>query len=78
LHINCGGKATTAGKIKYEEDVDLVGAAKYVHVRENWGFSSTGNFWDVNTSANDYVANTSLCQTIEGLNISQPWLFLLE
>uniref|UniRef100_A0A2N9IPP1 non-specific serine/threonine protein kinase n=1 Tax=Fagus sylvatica TaxID=28930 RepID=A0A2N9IPP1_FAGSY len=57
LHINCGGKATTAGKIKYEEDVDLAGAAKYVHVRENWGFSSTGNFWDVNTSANDYVAN---------------------
>ncbi|GMY37751.1 probable leucine-rich repeat receptor-like serine/threonine-protein kinase At3g14840 [Fagus crenata] len=57
LHINCGGKATTAGKIKYEEDVDLAGAAKYVHVRENWGFSSTGNFWDVNTAANDYVAN---------------------
>ncbi|GMY37744.1 probable leucine-rich repeat receptor-like serine/threonine-protein kinase At3g14840, partial [Fagus crenata] len=57
LHINCGGKATTTGKIKYEEDVDLAGAAKYVHVRENWGFSSTGNFWDVNTAANDYVAN---------------------
>ena len=57
MHINCGGKATTAGKIKYEEDIDLAGAAKYVHVRENWGFSSTGNFWDVNTFANDYVAN---------------------
>jgi hypothetical protein len=57
LHINCGGKAATIGKIKYEDDGDPAGAAKFVHVSENWGFSSTGNFWDVNISANDYVAH---------------------
>ncbi|GMY04826.1 probable leucine-rich repeat receptor-like serine/threonine-protein kinase At3g14840 [Fagus crenata] len=70
LHINCGGKATTAGKIKYEEDVDLAGAAKYVHVRENWGFSSTGNFWDVNTFAYDYVANNVSILT---MNKAEPY-----
>ena len=57
VHINCGGKATTIGNIKYEADVDPAGAAKYVRVREYWGFSSSGRFWDLNTSANDYIAN---------------------
>nr|XP_023884252.1 probable leucine-rich repeat receptor-like serine/threonine-protein kinase At3g14840 isoform X1 [Quercus suber] len=55
LHINCGGKATTVGKIMYEEDDDLAGPAVFFPVmeRKNWGFSSTGN-WDGNTS--NYVA----------------------
>ncbi|KAK4589554.1 hypothetical protein RGQ29_020211 [Quercus rubra] len=57
VHINCGGKATKIGNINYEADVDPAGAAKYVHVREYWGFSSSGRFWDVNTTANDYIAN---------------------
>ncbi|KAK4589620.1 hypothetical protein RGQ29_020265 [Quercus rubra] len=57
VHINCGGKATTIGNIQYEADVDPAGAAKYVRVREYWGFSSSGRFWDVNTTANDYIAN---------------------
>ncbi|KAK7829826.1 putative leucine-rich repeat receptor-like serine/threonine-protein kinase, partial [Quercus suber] len=49
LHINCGGKATIVGNIQYEEDEDSAGAAKFDHGRENWGFSSTGHFWDVNS-----------------------------
>ncbi|KAK4589546.1 hypothetical protein RGQ29_020210 [Quercus rubra] len=57
VHINCGGKAITIGNIKYEADVDPAGAAKYVRVSENWGFSSSGRFWGINTSANDYIAN---------------------
>ncbi|XP_065634987.1 probable LRR receptor-like serine/threonine-protein kinase At1g07650 isoform X2 [Quercus suber] len=57
VHINCGGKATSIGNIKYEADVDPAGAAKYVRVSENWGFSSSGRFWGINTSANDYIAN---------------------
>ena len=60
LHINCGGKAITVGKITYEEDVDQAGAAKFVR-SPNWGFSSTGHFWDVTPSLNDYLAtNLSL------------------
>nr|XP_023874813.1 probable LRR receptor-like serine/threonine-protein kinase At1g07650 [Quercus suber] len=57
VYINCGGKAITIGNIKYEADDDPVGAAKFFHLRENWGFSSSGRFWDLNTSANDYLAN---------------------
>ena len=66
LHINCGGKATTVGNIMYEEDDNLAGAAVFVPVREreNWGFSSTGNFWDV-TTAHDYVAKNVSALTMK-------------
>ncbi|KAL5577025.1 hypothetical protein UlMin_018724 [Ulmus minor] len=57
LHINCGGKQTTIGNIMYEGDEDPGAAAKFVHNSTNWGFSSTGNFWDTNNSANDYITN---------------------
>ncbi|KAM3748471.1 hypothetical protein ACB098_05G111300 [Castanea mollissima] len=57
VHINCGGKASTVGNIKYEADDDPALAGKFFHVRENWGFSSSGKFWDLNTTANDHVAN---------------------
>ena len=61
MHINCGGKAAIIGKIKYEGDEDPAGAAKFVHASENWGFNSTGHFWDVTPSLNDYLAtNLSL------------------
>ena len=61
LHINCGGKPITVGKIMYEGDEDQAGAAKFFHLRENWGFSSTGHFWGVKTSLTDYLAtNLSL------------------
>ena len=61
LHINCGGKPITVGKIMYEGDEDQAGAAKFVRLGENWGFSSTGHFWDVTPSLNDYLAtNLSL------------------
>ncbi|KAM3748545.1 hypothetical protein ACB098_05G117600 [Castanea mollissima] len=67
VHINCGGKATTIGNIKYEADVDPAGPAKYVRVREYWGFSSSGRFWDLNTSANDYIANISILKMNESV-----------
>ncbi|XP_075664268.1 putative leucine-rich repeat receptor-like serine/threonine-protein kinase At3g14840 [Castanea sativa] len=57
MHINCGGNAITIGKIMYEADNDPGGSAKFFHEKENWGFSSTGHFWDVDTSLNDYIAN---------------------
>ncbi|KAF3949904.1 hypothetical protein CMV_024279 [Castanea mollissima] len=57
VHINCGGKASTVENIKYEVDDDPALAGKFFNVRENWGFSSSGKFWDLNTTANDHVAN---------------------
>ncbi|XP_030967090.1 probable LRR receptor-like serine/threonine-protein kinase At1g07650 isoform X1 [Quercus lobata] len=58
LNINCGGKATTIGNVKYEADLELGGAAKFVRMMtdDSWGFSSTGDFWDVWSSSHDYIA----------------------
>ncbi|KAL5577850.1 hypothetical protein UlMin_019549 [Ulmus minor] len=56
LHINCGGKQTTVGNINYEGDEDPGGAAKFVHNTAYWGFSSTGDFWDVWSTTKDYIA----------------------
>lgn len=70
LYINCGGRATTIGGISYEEDdEDKGGAAKFV-VRsgdnnKKQGFSSTGNFWDVNVTSKAYVANNVSILTME-------------
>nr|XP_011460365.1 PREDICTED: probable LRR receptor-like serine/threonine-protein kinase At1g07650 isoform X1 [Fragaria vesca subsp. vesca] len=58
LHINCGGKQTTIGGIKYEGDEASGGAATFVQATPpNWGFSSTGDFVDAWSSENDYIAN---------------------
>ncbi|XP_062012874.1 probable LRR receptor-like serine/threonine-protein kinase At1g07650 isoform X1 [Rosa rugosa] len=57
LHINCGGKQTTIGSIKYEGDEASGGAATFVQATPNWGFSSTGDFVDAWSSDKDYIAN---------------------
>ncbi|XP_050368369.1 probable leucine-rich repeat receptor-like serine/threonine-protein kinase At3g14840 [Argentina anserina] len=57
LHINCGGREITIRGVKYEDDRDLGGGAKFVPVRPNWGTSSTGVFWDTNITSEDYIAN---------------------
>ncbi|CAL9015739.1 unnamed protein product [Prunus brigantina] len=57
LHINCGGKRTIIEGVTFEDDQDPGGAAKFVPQRSIWGTSSTGHFWDFNTTATDYIAN---------------------
>lgn len=60
MHINCGGQATIVRGTKFENDADQGGAAKLFRMN-SWGFSSTGNFWDKNPKAQDYIAkNASL------------------
>ncbi|XP_034697457.1 probable LRR receptor-like serine/threonine-protein kinase At1g07650 isoform X5 [Vitis riparia] len=56
LHINCGGEGTTIGDVVYEADADLAGPSEFNPIRDNWGFSSTGHFWDQNRTSNDYIA----------------------
>ncbi|GAB2287576.1 hypothetical protein Dimus_021948, partial [Dionaea muscipula] len=58
LYINCGGNKTEIGKVVYDEDDEPGGAAKYVPARPEWGFSSSGHFWNLDSSAsgNDYIA----------------------
>ncbi|XP_035542842.1 probable leucine-rich repeat receptor-like serine/threonine-protein kinase At3g14840 isoform X2 [Juglans regia] len=65
VHINCGGNEVSIGNIKYEADLDASGAARFYRAGENWGFSSTGNFWDVNASSIAYIANNA---SILGMN----------
>ncbi|XP_062096102.1 probable leucine-rich repeat receptor-like serine/threonine-protein kinase At3g14840 isoform X5 [Humulus lupulus] len=57
LHINCGGKQTTIGNIKYEEDQGFVHPSNFFQSSTNWGFSNTGDSWDSNNKAEDYIAN---------------------
>ncbi|RVW29604.1 putative leucine-rich repeat receptor-like serine/threonine-protein kinase [Vitis vinifera] len=56
LHINCGGEETRSGNIVYEEDKDEGGPAKFQPKKDNWGFSSSGHFWDGDKIASDYIA----------------------
>ncbi|XP_035543106.1 probable LRR receptor-like serine/threonine-protein kinase RFK1 [Juglans regia] len=65
VHINCGGNEVSIGNIEYEADLDASGAARFYCAGENWGFSSTGNFWDVNASSIAYIANNA---SILGMN----------
>ncbi|GMH29851.1 hypothetical protein Nepgr_031694 [Nepenthes gracilis] len=60
VNINCGGKKITIGGTSYDEDVEPGGAAKFVpsDKRVEWGFSSTGDFWNLKPS-NNYIANNS-------------------
>ena len=58
MHINCGGKATTIQGVKYEEDQDSGGAAKFVPRDNRWGVSTSGEFWDMKArTSNTYIAN---------------------
>ncbi|EXC33466.1 putative leucine-rich repeat receptor-like serine/threonine-protein kinase [Morus notabilis] len=58
LHINCGGKETTIGKLKYEEDQNQGGEAKFKPEKYGrWDKSTTGEFLDVGTNQTiDYIA----------------------
>lgn len=73
LHINCGGKQTTIGNIKYEADQDVGGVAKFVPVGDGrWGISTTGEFWDLSKGdSNIYIANNA---SILGMNNSDLYI----
>ncbi|KAH7864265.1 hypothetical protein Vadar_027645 [Vaccinium darrowii] len=66
LHINCGGPAVTIGKTAYEGDESQGDSAKFEHSVPYWGFSSTGQFSDVNRAANDYITNNVSVLTMNG------------
>lgn len=55
LHINCGGKdVTLINGTKYEADLEARGASMF-YSRQNWAFSSTGNFMDNDIDADNYI-----------------------
>lgn len=55
LHINCGGKdVILENGTKYEDDLEARGASMF-YSRQNWAFSSTGNFMDNDIDADNYI-----------------------
>lgn len=60
LHINCGGSQVMIGKKTFEEDVEYGGPAKFVPLKAEWGFSSTGDFWNLNGGTTYIVKNSSI------------------
>ncbi|KAL8154005.1 hypothetical protein V2J09_011765 [Rumex salicifolius] len=60
LHINCGGNRAKVGKTSYEADDDTGSSAKFnPNKAAEWGYSSTGHFWNLKyqedyTAKNDY------------------------
>ncbi|KAK6932740.1 Malectin domain [Dillenia turbinata] len=63
IHINCGGTNVDIkgkhGNTFYEGDAYAGSGPSKVYVRENWGFSSTGDIMDDNDLLSDIV-NTSI------------------
>ena len=59
---------TIVANVEYEEDEDVAGPMKFYYV-ENWGFSSTGCFWDVDTTSNDYLATNESILTMDNSQI---------
>ncbi|XP_062095695.1 probable leucine-rich repeat receptor-like serine/threonine-protein kinase At3g14840 [Humulus lupulus] len=58
LHINCGGKETTIGGIKYEGDEEFVGPADLFHNSTyTWGISNTGHFRYLEQEVPEYIVN---------------------
>ncbi|XP_035841207.1 probable LRR receptor-like serine/threonine-protein kinase At1g07650 isoform X3 [Helianthus annuus] len=48
VHINCGGIEVTIGdKVYQADDRDRGGPARFHPSNDHWGFSSTGNVWNV-------------------------------
>ncbi|CAJ1957661.1 unnamed protein product [Sphenostylis stenocarpa] len=46
LYINCGGKSISDGNIKYDDDSQEAGPARFHRAGSNWVFSNTGHFFD--------------------------------
>ncbi|XP_021859161.1 probable leucine-rich repeat receptor-like serine/threonine-protein kinase At3g14840 isoform X2 [Spinacia oleracea] len=59
LHINCGGRRTRIGETTFEQDNESDGAAKFVPRRAEWGYSSSGEFWNPRFPTDLYIAQNS-------------------
>ncbi|KAL2476621.1 putative LRR receptor-like serine/threonine-protein kinase [Abeliophyllum distichum] len=72
LHINCGGKDVIINNgTEYEADLEARGASMF-YSRQNWAFSSTGNFMDNDIDADNYI-NTNVSALY---NVTSPVLEL--
>ncbi|XP_051149897.1 probable LRR receptor-like serine/threonine-protein kinase At1g07650 isoform X2 [Andrographis paniculata] len=45
FHVNCGGNTTRINGTTFDDDKEPLGPVKFVHLKEQWGISITGDFW---------------------------------
>ncbi|KAK4487112.1 hypothetical protein RD792_006427 [Penstemon davidsonii] len=66
LYINCGGKEVKINNtISYGADLEARGASMFYNARQNWAFSSTGNFLDNDLDSDNYInTNVSSLQNV--------------
>ncbi|EPS72702.1 hypothetical protein M569_02055, partial [Genlisea aurea] len=57
LHINCGGRDLVNDNVAYEADLEARGASMF-YSRQNWAFSSTGNFMDNDLYSDKYIGTS--------------------
>ncbi|XP_075486618.1 putative LRR receptor-like serine/threonine-protein kinase At1g07650 isoform X1 [Primulina tabacum] len=55
LYIKCGGKEITYNGKIYEADLEARGASMFFS-KQNWAFSSTGNFMDNDLDSDNYIS----------------------
>ncbi|GKU92742.1 hypothetical protein SLEP1_g6430 [Rubroshorea leprosula] len=55
LHINCGGNEVTINGTTYEVDTDRAGPSSSFESSEDWAFSNTGQFLDVNQTRRSFI-----------------------
>ncbi|KAK4394767.1 putative LRR receptor-like serine/threonine-protein kinase, partial [Sesamum angolense] len=65
FHINCGGKEVNINnKTIYDADLEARGASMY-YWKQNWAFSSTGNFMDNDLDSDNYIeSNISMLYNV--------------
>ncbi|XP_073125672.1 probable LRR receptor-like serine/threonine-protein kinase At1g07650 isoform X2 [Henckelia pumila] len=56
LYIKCGGKEVTYNNTIYEADLEPRGASMFFS-KQNWAFSSTGNFMDNDLDSDNYISS---------------------
>ena len=59
LHINCGGQETRTEKGRFEQDNEDEGAAKFIPRTAEWGYSSSGEFWNPRFPTGNFIAQSS-------------------
>ncbi|XP_048492453.1 probable leucine-rich repeat receptor-like serine/threonine-protein kinase At3g14840 isoform X2 [Beta vulgaris subsp. vulgaris] len=64
LHINCGGQETRIGNTTFQQDDEFEGAAKFLPRKAEWGYSSSGEFWNPRFPFANYIAQDNSTLTM--------------
>ena len=67
--LNCGGEEVTINSIKYDEDLDLGGGARFIwNGKRNWAVITTGNFMN-DAGGGNYLPSTNSLPSTENFGL---------